>query len=124
MKNLLRIAPLVILITLFLPGCYYDKESELYPSSDNCDTTGTMSYSGSIAPIMQKYCNDCHNSAMAESGVVTENYQGLSVVANNGSLWAAVSWSGPIHMPQGQRQLSECNLVKINKWILAGAPNN
>lgn len=124
MRKLIRLNAAFIIISIFLSGCYYDKESELYPTGPSCDTAGVMTYSGSIAPIMTANCNVCHSTAVAESGVVTENYDGLSVVAKNGSLWAAVNWSGPIQMPKGNDKLSDCDLTKIKKWIDAGSPNN
>ena len=49
-------------------GCYYDNLEELHPevliNSGNCDTSGVMSYSTHIAPILKSNCgsnNSCHN---------------------------------------------------------------
>ena len=124
MRRMIRLATPFLLLSLLVSGCYYDKESELYPNGPNCDTTGVMTYSGSIAPVMTGNCNVCHSGAVASGGVVTDNYDGLSVVAKNGALWAAVSWSGPLQMPQGGDKLSDCDLTKIKKWVDAGSPDN
>ncbi len=125
MKNLIRLAALALLFGLTLPGCYYDKENELYPSLGNCDTSGVMTYSGSISPIMTANCNVCHSASVASGGVTTDNYDGLYIVAANGQLWSAVSHEGNIPpMPQGSAKLSDCNLTQIQKWIGAGAPKN
>ncbi len=124
MKNLFRIFAAMFIFSFFLTGCYYDKENELYPTAENCDTTGVMTYSGQIAPIMTGNCNVCHSGANPSGGVVTSTYDGLKVVALDGRLSAAVNWTGPVQMPQGTDKLSACNLAKINKWVVAGAPNN
>lgn len=124
MKNLIRFSAIFLLISTILSGCYYDKENELYPSPPNCDTSGVMTYSRSIAPVMAANCNVCHSTALASGGVITDNYSGLSSVAANGALWAAVSWSGGVQMPKGSEKLSDCDLTKIQKWIGAGYPNN
>jgi mono/diheme cytochrome c family protein len=124
MKNIIRVAVVLMVISLTLTGCYYDKENELYPAMADCDTTDAITYSGSIAPIMAANCNVCHSTSAASAGVITDNYNDLYIIATNGSLWAAVSWSGAVRMPKGSDQLSDCDLTKINKWIEDGAPDN
>ncbi|MFZ4522805.1 MAG: c-type cytochrome [Bacteroidales bacterium] len=122
MKNLIRLLSIILFFTFTLTGCYYDKENELYPLAGNCDTAGIMTYSGSIAPIMVANCNTCHGAGNA-SGVVTTNYDGLSVIAKNGMLWSSVNWEGA-KMPKGGDKLSACDLYKINKWVNAGSLDN
>ncbi len=113
-----------LLLLVLTNGCYYDNEEELYPQTTQCDTTA-VTYSLAIAPIMQQFCNTCHSAGAPSGGVVTDNYQGLSVVANNGILWKAVNHeTGATPMPQGGNKLSDCNLLKIKKWIDQGSPNN
>lgn len=123
MKNQIRLMLFLSLFCFTLPGCYYDKENELYPSTGNCDTAGVMTYSGSISPIMVANCNVCHPAA-SSNGVVTINYDGLSVIAKNGKLWASVNHEGSFPMPMGTDKLSICDLTKIKKWVGAGSPNN
>jgi hypothetical protein len=122
-KTLCAFTLLVSVLTMH--SCYWDNEEDLYPfSGTSCDTTH-VTYSGTIAPIMNTYCNSCHNAATANGGVITDNWPALSTVANNGKLWNAVNWSdGVNNMPQGGTKLSDCNLAKINKWISDGAPDN
>ena len=115
---------LLVFAFLFMAGCYYDNEEYLYPDGSGCDTTN-ITYSGSIAPIMQSTCIGCHASSIASGGVILDNYNGVSTVANNGKLWGAVNHeSGYPQMPQGGPKLSDCNLTKIDIWIRAGAQNN
>jgi mono/diheme cytochrome c family protein len=122
MKHLLRISAAVLLLTVSLTSCYYDKEDVLYPST-SCDTA-TVTYSQTINPIMVGNCNICHSKALANGGVVTDNWDSLSSVARRGKLWPAVSHTGPKPMPQGADKLSDCNLGKIKKWINEGSLNN
>ena len=123
MKTLLRQTATILLLTIALSGCYYDKENELYPNVACGDTTN-ITYSRSIAPIMTANCNVCHGAAIASGGVITDNYNDLSAVAQSGMLWGAVSWQGN-PMPKGATDtISICDRTKIKKWIDAGAPNN
>ncbi len=124
MKIIMRLFIILIFFSVTLTGCYYDKEDLLYPSQTSCDTS-IVTYGQTIAPIMVANCNICHSTAMASGGVVTDNYNGLSIVAQNGQLWSGVSWqSGFSPMPKGYDKLSACNLAKIKKWVDAGALNN
>jgi hypothetical protein len=123
MKKLFRLCLPALFISFLLTGCYYDKEDVLYPSPPACDTTA-VTYTLSISPIMVSHCNVCHSTTLANGGVVTDTWDGLSKVANNGKLWPAVSHTGPISMPQGSDKLSDCNLALINIWIRDGAKNN
>ncbi len=125
MKNLIRLASILLLMSFILSGCYYDKENELFKSTAVCDTA-VVTYAHSIAPIMVANCNVCHNTTLASGGIITDTYPDLSsMAAPGGMLWNAVNgFNGLELMPKNQPKLSNCDLVKINKWILAGALNN
>ncbi len=127
MKKSNKYLPLVLLATLFLTSCYYDKEDVLYrfsQSNANCDTS-IVTYALSVAPIMQSYCNTCHSTASPSGGWATDTHAGLSVIALNGKLYGAVSHSiGFSAMPKGGNSLSTCDISKIKIWIGAGALNN
>lgn len=112
------------MIVLF-NSCYNDNEYDLYPyAATPCDSTNTT-YSKTMTSIMTANCNVCHSTAIASGGVITDTWDGLSVVALNGKLWGGVSWaSGYKNMPNGGTQLSSCDLAKIKNWINQGAPNN
>lgn len=89
-----------------------------------CDTSN-VTYSSSIAPLMQNSCVGCHNSTSLGGGVNLSSYGGVQTVALNGRLSGSVNHlSGYKAMPQGGNKLSGCNLAKIRIWIDAGAPNN
>jgi hypothetical protein len=122
MKNLLRLTSVIFLFSFLLSGCYYDKQEELYPYASNCDTAGTMTYTGNIKSIMAANCNACHPNGNS-TGVVTVDYTGLKVIAANGQLWSSVNWTGT-RMPKNMDKLSECDLTKIKKWVDHGYPEN
>lgn len=107
--------------TLFLGGCYYDNEQDLYPGG-SCDTTG-VTFNNSIAPIFSTYCNSCHSGSSPSAGISTDNYS--SVVENIDRIVGAVNHAdGYMPMPQGGNKLSACELSKINAWINLGKPEN
>jgi hypothetical protein len=123
MKNLIRLFTIIVFFSYTLSGCYYDKKNELYPDTGNCDTIDLITYTQSIDRIMVANCNICHNSANPSGDVNTSNYNGLSIVALDGRLWAVVNWEvNP--MPKGLDKLSACDLTTIRKWVDAGSPNN
>jgi hypothetical protein len=126
MKNLIRLAVSILFFNIVLSGCYYDKENELYPTTECGDTTN-VTYTLSIKPLMAANCNTCHSPANPSGNVITSTYPGLKDAALSGNLWYAVNWEGPkiTHMPQGAIDtLSVCARTKIKKWIDAGAPEN
>ena len=124
MKNIFRLLSMMILsFPLLLTGCYNDNEEDLYPSKPSCDTSN-VTYSVTIAKIMQTSCNTCHNSVTASGGVITDTYEGLKIPAQSGLLWDVVTWNSTYKMPKDAAKLSDCDLAKINIWINAGAPNN
>lgn len=134
MKKIIISAIAVLAITT---ACYKDNFRERHPSqsSSGCDTTSVISYSKDIAPIMSKNCNqNCHNPTAPTGSRNLSNYSGVSSGALNGnnpgdggSLYSSVSWDNvntTWHMPQGGSKLSACDITKIKKWAVAGAPNN
>lgn len=115
---------IITVILIFSGGCYYDKETDLYPFGSLCDTTN-VTYSQTISGIMATNCNTCHNSSLASGNVITDTYAGLSVVALNGKLYGTVNWSPGFNaMPKGGTKLSDCDIAKIRTWINSGAQNN
>ncbi|MEI8203038.1 MAG: cytochrome c [Bacteroidota bacterium] len=128
MKNSIKYLAMMLFSALFLSGCYTDKEDVLYrftqSGSTICDTT-SVTYSQTIAPIMQSYCNVCHSAASPSGGWTTENYSGLQVIALNGKLYGVVSQAtGFSAMPKGGNKISDCDIAKIKRWIDSGTLNN
>ncbi|MEZ5046544.1 MAG: hypothetical protein R2831_06090 [Chitinophagaceae bacterium] len=91
----------------------------------DCDTSGTMTYTNHIAPILQTNCNGCHNASNPSAGIDVSTYNSLSIIVNNGKLNGAINHlSGFSPMPKNAQKMSDCNIAKITKWINNGAPNN
>lgn len=115
----------MILMMSFFTGCYYDVEEELYPQgSGDCDTLN-ITYSQHVSLIMSSSCNDCHNSSAPSAGIITDNYDDLKVIADNGDLWGAVNHEPDYSpMPKDRPKLNDCDLKQIRIWLDEGALQN
>lgn len=123
-----RLLPAMLLMAasafvLAIGSCAYDKAEILYPPA-TCDTA-TVTYTGSIMPILGANCNTCHGGSLPAAGMDLSIYTVVKAQVDNGRLWGAVSHTaGYKPMPKNSDKLNDCNLNKIKLWILAGAPNN
>jgi hypothetical protein len=116
------IRPLIAVFLLIIAcySCYYDSEEYLYPQI-GCDTIN-VTYSGSVAPILNDLCVSCHSSS---SSIKLDSYENVKIRVDNGSLIGTINHqSGFQPMPQGGAKLDDCRLTIISKWIENGAPNN
>jgi hypothetical protein len=114
----------ILLVIIGLNGCTFDNEEDLYPQPPACDTLD-VTYSGTIVPIMNDNCNDCHGGAAPLAGVRTDTYDGLKVIADNNHLWGVVNHEpGFSPMPKNLPKLNDCDLAKISLWLDNGALNN
>jgi len=114
----------IIVMVIGMTGCYYDNEEELYPQSAECDTLN-VTYSGTIAPIMETSCNDCHGGSSPSANISTDTYDGLKEIADDGSLWGAVNHEDNYSpMPKDRPKLNDCDLKQIQIWIDNGALND
>jgi len=112
-------------LALCMSACYYDKRDALYPPipiHSICDTTG-ISYSQHISVILSAHCTNCHNASLASGGHRLDIYSGVSAASSRikGSINHSPGYSA---MPQGGIKLNDCQILKIETWLLAGAPNN
>lgn len=117
------ISGLLISSALFLSGCYYDVETELYPKDPNqtCDTLN-VTYTARIEPIIRANCYVCH-AGTAEGGgnIMLEGYANFSNV-DGARLYGAVSHTAGSPMPKGGNKLPDCDISAIKKWIDTGKP--
>ena len=123
-QNMYKLAIIVTIFSLLLiGGCYYDVEEELYPTTE-CDTND-VTYSGTVLGIIEASCFQCHDKANNFGGVTLEDYTNLKIYVDNGQLIGSIRHeAGFSAMPQGQAQLPECDIQKIEAWIADGAPEN
>lgn len=126
MKRILNI--LLILFVATIAGCYYNNEEKLYPVITNeCDLS-SVTFSGTIKPILQASCYTCHSNSNyfnSGGGIKMENYTDVQIMAKNGKLMGAVRHdNGYIPMPQSGGKLTDCEINQIQKWIDKGTLNN
>jgi len=122
---------LVLASLLSLQSCFYDNLDEIHAADDlfnPCDTSGVISYSADIAPIMANSCganNTCHKSGNSDSDLPLDNIQNIRDYVLDGTLMGSILHeSGYEPMPEGGGKLSACSIQKIQAWINRGTPNN
>lgn len=106
-------------------GCYYDKESELYPAG-LCDTA-TIKYTNAVRNIMQTQCayTGCHAGYVPARGIYLTTYDGLKTIASDGRLLGCVEHQpGYSSMPKNTTKLPDCQISQLRIWVAAGAQNN
>ncbi len=104
-------------------SCVSNVEEELYPPN-TCDTAN-VTYSLIVEPIIAQNCYECHNAVEPSSGIPLEGYDNLKTQVDDERLIGAIRHeSGFSAMPQDAPALSECNILKIEKWVAEGAQDN
>lgn len=112
------------ILVLSLVGCYYDKESLLYPEK-SCEAVTTPAYAADIAPIFSQRCNNCHGGNTPSANIRLDVYTEVMISVNNGSLLGSIKHaSGFSAMPKNTNKMSACEIQKIEDWITQGAANN
>jgi hypothetical protein len=92
--------------------------------SGQCDTIA-VTYSGTVAPLLQAKCAGCHNNTTLSGNINLSNYAGTQVPALNGRLLAAVNHQpGYSPMPKGGNKIPQCEIDELTIWIEDGAPDN
>jgi hypothetical protein len=102
-------------------ACYYDVESELYPSnagSSSCDTI-VATYNVVVKPLIAKNCaiTGCHISGTQLPDL--SSYNGLKAAIERVKTRALTEKSMP---PSGA--ISICDQQYLQNWINAGSNNN
>jgi hypothetical protein len=116
---------ILILCSMAVSSCYYDKADLLYGTHAPCDTLTTVSYSLDVVPLLQQYCYGCHGGTNPDGGVAMGTYSTDKVIALNGKLYGTINHAnGFSPMPEGEAKLSDCKIALIKKWIDASSPNN
>ena len=119
MRNILAYSFFLLLIS----SCYYDKEEELYGTTE-C-STDNITFSGAILKIIDDNCYACHDAANNFGGITLEGYDNLKPYVESGALLGVVKReSGYSPMPKNEPPLLECDIEKIEAWIAGGALNN
>lgn len=123
MKKLHIKAALFIIASLMFFSCYYDNEEALYPQlSSSCDTL-SVSFSGTIAPILSNNCLSCHSDANAGFGGGIHLQSPADVQTNTPKILSAISGTGQKPMPPNGR-LKSCSVNQFRIWARNGMPLN
>ena len=104
-------------------GCSFDNEEEYYADL-MCDTAN-VTYSGSVAPIIATNCTSCHSPSGGFVNFQTYDDLKMYIDENPSMIPTSIRHGvGVEPMPQAAPKLPECDIRKIELWILAGYPNN
>ena len=101
-------------------SCYFDSVEELYPNS-MCDTSVTT-FMDVIDPIIKNNCtlSGCHVPGGTGIGDFT-TYAGVKAAVDNGKIQIRVI---DLKTMPASGPLSNCEILKLQKWIDNGAQNN
>lgn len=91
--------------------------------NSGCDSS-IFTYSGAVSVIMTTYCVGCHNPNSLGGGIDLSNYTGVKAAALGRMVGSITHAAGYSAMPKGGNQLSDCQILQIQKWIQAGTLNN
>jgi hypothetical protein len=118
MKRLFIIIATVIIFSLFFISCYYDNEEVLYPSF-RCDSIN-VTYSRTIAPMMNNYCTGCHSGSSPQGSISLTTYE--EVVAYAPRITVSIKQTGQYPMPKGGGKLNDCTLRQWDIWLIEKMP--
>jgi len=120
-----KLKAVFIICIIALAGCYYDKESLLYPQSGACDTANST-YTTVVQPALQTYgCIGCHSGSAPSGNILLNSYAAVKTYVQNGKFYGSITHTaGYSPMPQGGNKMTTCEINKIKAWIDAGALNN
>ena len=121
--RIIKIGLIIVLAQMFISGCYYDVEEDLYPTIE-CSVEN-MSLMNDIMPILKTDCFDCHSQEANFGNVTLEGYSELIKYVDDGSMLGVIKHNaGFSPMPKGAAKLLDCEIEKIESWINDGAINN
>ena len=110
----------VFLAMMSVMSCEYNNEEELYPC-----VPATVTYTETIVPILETNCYECHDAAAIPSGIVLEGYSNLKLMIDAERLIGAIRHLENFSaMPKDRGFLPECDILRIEKWVNEGYPNN
>lgn len=110
----------------FTSSCYYDNVEELHPklaTTDSLgDTTGTITYTNRIKPLMTNYCTSCHYSSGTSFDLTT--YDEVSNEIDIDLMDAIQGTNGYELMPKGATSPIKSTYIAVfQKWKDTGKLN-
>jgi len=113
---------------LFFGWLACSSDNEPVPDEDFLCDTDSLTYSGTIVPVLEANCYTCHdtnNATTFAEGIVLEGHENLMVQVNKGRLLGAIKHQpGFTAMPRNLPQLPDSVICVIERWIGTGAPDN
>ena len=131
MRNSVIISLIIIVSLAFFISCAKKKSEPVVVPIVNtvpCDSTGTISYSIQIVPIINASCGAsigaCHNNTSTFGDF--NSYQGFTSHPPS-HIIHCIKQDDPANyqpMPLGASKLSACKIAKIVNWVNQGELNN
>ncbi len=125
MKKIFFIIFILTSITV-ISSCYYDNFEEINPGAGlTCDTTISVTFAGTIKPIMESRCgaNDgaCHNAGgtgFYNLGTI----EGVNSAITDGVYIESIKHIGIARpMPKNSpTKIDPCDIALIDKWLSTG----
>ena len=121
----------IVGVSTLVESCYYDKESELYPTkttTTTCDTTNAK-FAAFVSPLVAASCatSNCHSTTRQAAGINLGTYTAIKayITADKATFLGSIDrTSGYSAMPQGSGKLADCDIKKLKTWINAGTLND
>jgi hypothetical protein len=117
-----------ILLIISISACYYDSKEYLFPDLNTSCNMDSVTYSGTIQPVLDQYCYRCHSNAdasLAGNNIKLEDYSDVVIRVNDQSLYGSIAHqSGYSPMPKNGGKLDNCFINQLSAWIDQGAPGN
>jgi mono/diheme cytochrome c family protein len=81
-----------------------------------CDTTGSISYTTHVQPIIATNCQSCHSGSSPSGGIKLTTYTEVYNAAKNGKLISAIKRLQGVSAMPPSTTLSTCDIRKIELW--------
>jgi len=112
-------------------ACTFKNEEETYGAG--CDTTN-VTLSATIRPILEQRCYACHSVANANTlgaGLDFQTYSSIKQFLDGSAdvfisaiRQEEVNGITASSMPKAEPRISTCEILKLEKWIANGYPDN
>jgi cytochrome c5 len=81
-----------------------------------CDTTGNITYTGHIQPVIQTYCLSCHSGTTPSGNLKLTTYTELSNATKTGKLLSTIKRLQGVSAMPPSTSLSTCDIRKFELW--------
>jgi hypothetical protein len=121
-----KLIPVFVTFLFLVLSCYYDNEEALYPALNSACDTVSVTFGGTIKPLLSNNCLSCHSNATASfagNNIKLEDY--ADVQTRTTAIYGSISHTGSFSpMPKNGGKLNDCLITQFNIWVRNGAQNN